>query len=655
MPTGGQGAARRRLSPLRAFAFALLTPVLLLSGLEGALRLLEGPDGARSVDATSPVNFQQVPRPLFEEGTDGYSVFPQLVIDAAGLSIPRSREADELRVLLLGGSAAAGWNLPWTQNIAGAGERILDGALPDRRVRFYNLSRSGWASAQVLELFEGVVDRLRPDVVVVVSGNNEYLDIANAIALTGGQTRRVLRARALRSRSAIARAVPMPRDLVAQTPADGEVMPSPLYREIDEPELMGAYVGERLERNIVRIVRRAQEAGAAVVVGTIGVNDRFERWIDPLGMLPQEIHEHPVTADYLLARHYGPAEAGLAALEAAEEPRFGAGLAVLRGDLLLHDGRASAAASALTPWAWLLDEDPSATAEQRLTMAWAGRLRDPEGAPERARRALVEHPLPDSGKGDCHDGQLLYLSGAWEEARAAFAACRLDAWLYRAGLEANPSIQRAARRTGATLVDIDAAVRSVAEQGITGERQFWDYCHYTPEASLVAAHAVAAGVLRAIGRSEAIPSPQEASADFAARWQGRRVDPPELEHWVGVDHRPVGVFRMLPDRGEAPRGLGALGALYAGNRLAASVSPGRQELADEARAEWAKAAAMDPSLADVAAGNEQWLRWMLGERDRPAIRTALWEPDEGAVFADPSTSTSVGESAGGEAPVDQDP
>jgi hypothetical protein len=617
---------RRTLSPLRALAFALLTPALVLGGSEAALRWLGGPDGGLAGDVSTPVNFQQVPRPLFEVTADGYAVFPELVIDAGGLSVPVEKAPDELRVLLLGGSATAGWNLPWTQNIAGIAQRELDAALPDRQVRVYNLGRSGWATAQVLELFDGVVDPLKPDVVVLVAGNNETLDIANAIALTGGETRRVLRARELRQRFALARLVPMPRELVPPETKPLDVMPSPVLRQLREPDLIARYAAARLERNVARIARRAEAAGAAFLLGTISVNDRFERWIHPLGMLPQEASQHPVVDSYLLARHYGPEEAGIEALRAVDDPRLGFSLALMQGELLDRLGRRDEVLDAVVSWHQNRALAEGAPPGDRLVRAWSARLVTPDAAADEARRDLADHPLEPSKEGDCYAAQILELAGAWDDAKAAYLACRLDAWFYRAGPDTNDALRRGAQQVGAPVVDIDAAVRSLAEHGITGERQFWDYCHYTPEGSVIAGHVVAAGILAAIGRSEAVPSPAEASAAFAARWRGRHTDPPELEHWVGVDRQPAGTLRMLDDRGKPATGDGALDALYRGNRLAASVSPGRADLAAAARQEWSAAVAADPTLADVVEGNEAWLRWLLGEGARPPERTELWSP-----------------------------
>ncbi len=164
----------RRLSPARLGAFAVLVPALMLGALEGGLRLLEDDDAAFAVDAATSIAYQRLPDDLLVEH-DQHWAFADLLIDANDLRIPR-REG-ERRVLLVGGSQAGGWNLPWTQNMAGVADRLL-GEAGGENVRVYNLARSGWGSAQVYQLVDRVIDVLQPELVVLVSGNNEHSDVA---------------------------------------------------------------------------------------------------------------------------------------------------------------------------------------------------------------------------------------------------------------------------------------------------------------------------------------------------------------------------------------------------------------------------------------------------------------------------------------------
>ena len=619
--------AARSLSATRVLVFAALTPALLLLAAEGLLRLTEENDAAFAVDAMTPVHFQRLPDPLLRLAGTAYWEVEEGAAHAAGLRIPRAQSATELRILLLGGCAAAGLDLPRTAGPSGVAERLLDAAIEGRRVRIYNLARSGWATAQAYQQLDRVVDRLRPDLVVLMAGNNESLDIANAVHLTGGHTGRVLQSRALRRRSALARALERLRpEPVPRIDEATEAVPSPNRRQIPLPHLVDGYVERRLARNVERIVARARSARAAVALATIAVNDRFSPTGHPMSMLRDSTRALPLCDQYLLARYYGPTPLTATALERAPEPHEEVDLAIVFGDLQRLAGRPDLARETVRAnWSGVMEPDVP-TPDERVLRSWALALDDPEGAPSRVVAELAEHPMPEPEHSGCRVAQSLYLAGAIPEAREAFLACRLDAWQYRATVGTNAVLGRTAVRLDVPLIDVEAEVRAASEHGVTGPPLFWDYCHYTPEGAVVAGHALAAGILSALNRGERVPPGAEGKAEFVARWSGRRQDPVELEHWVGADFEAVRILRLVDDRGRPAEGTSGLAEVYRANRLASSVGAGSYEAAAAARLGWASARAADPSLGAALDGNELWLQYLLGERPQPPARERLWAP-----------------------------
>ena len=159
-------------------------------------------------------------------------------------------------------------------------------------------------------------------------------------------------------------------------------------------------------------------------------------------------------------------------------------------------------------------------------------------------------------------------------------------------------------------MDLEALV---GRGGPPGYDHFWDYCHYTPAGSVLVGQALAAGVLDALGEPPPPVTPSQAHAAFFARWRGRTVDPFRLEHWTGVDFNGVGIFLWADGAEPNSEGDPAAAAVYRGNRHASSASPTSLEPARLARAAWADARVLDPTLGVVLDANERLLRWRVGE------------------------------------------
>lgn len=603
--------------------FALLPALLLLALLEGGARLLEPRDAVRQAEARSPVAFQLLPAPLFTEDPPGFLAPHEEAVDAHHLRIASPRPAGELRIVILGGSATAGWGLPPTASFVGRAERLLDGLVPDRRVRLINLARSGWGTAQIALAFDRVAEQLEPDLVVVIAGNNEYLDIANALALTDGGPTALYASRWLARSSAFYRRL-LPAQVRptqdAKSAEPTEAPPHPKLSQVPAPERMQIYAARRLHRNLRRIRATAERVGAPMILTTLAVNERFSVFDHPLWLADQEGRDRRELREVLLPLFWGRPDLAAPALASLAQDAADPGIAALAAAALDDPGDHEAARALAMPWLrrWAYpvpDELPTMAANYRIARAML--LKAADGALQSAPLQLAELgwiPMPRSDDGaDCHAAEALLAAGAVEEARAEFERCLPQVWLYRADRTINDQLRASAIRLGLPLIDLQATVRAAAPDRIPGWETFWDYCHYNPAGSVLMAHALAEGLRPRLAPAAPPLDPVGALAAFRAAWVERRFDGAALEDWVGVDED---VARAI-DRGQGePLGrtpAPGLMALWRGNRAASEAGPGRGAAAEEAERHWRAALAEDPAWAGVVDGNRELLRWMVGE------------------------------------------
>jgi len=158
-------------------AGSLLFFSLLLAALEGGLHLLG--IGEEDPASASALKYQQIFLPVLSpaERPDGTPILrtsdPRLPYQA----ILREKPDNGLRVFVVGGSAAAGLGFSPNVTFARHLERLLRASNPERTVEVVNLGIVALASRQVRVLVEDVCTNYAPDLVVVYSGNNEFLEI----------------------------------------------------------------------------------------------------------------------------------------------------------------------------------------------------------------------------------------------------------------------------------------------------------------------------------------------------------------------------------------------------------------------------------------------------------------------------------------------
>lgn len=161
---------------LLASVASIAVLAVLFTALEGGLRAA----GVGAPDASSSrLQYQQLYLPILAPGArpDGTAVWatedPRLPFQ----TILAEKPANGLRVVVFGGSATAGLGFSPNATFARHLERMLADAYPDRSVEVLNLGIVALASRQVKLLVSEVTEHYDPDVLVVYSGNNEFLEI----------------------------------------------------------------------------------------------------------------------------------------------------------------------------------------------------------------------------------------------------------------------------------------------------------------------------------------------------------------------------------------------------------------------------------------------------------------------------------------------
>lgn len=165
------GSPKSGLGPRIVFGLVMLVAMALLA--EGVLRLA----GLR-VASDPYLDLGLQPSFLGETEVDGlphYQLTHKDTYAARKTSFPVEKPEGTFRVFCLGGSASAGWPHPPKQNYCQYLGRALELALPGRRVEAINASAHAYSSLRVRMIFEELLE-LEPDLFVVYSGNNEFLE-----------------------------------------------------------------------------------------------------------------------------------------------------------------------------------------------------------------------------------------------------------------------------------------------------------------------------------------------------------------------------------------------------------------------------------------------------------------------------------------------
>ncbi|HRV81477.1 MAG TPA: hypothetical protein P5218_08585, partial [Planctomycetota bacterium] len=229
---------------------------------------------------SSFLHYQQVFPPALRPGVgpDGEAMLGTIDPRHPVQWVRAQKAPDSLRVVCFGGSAAAGLGFSPNVTFAHHLEILLRAAYPARPIEVVNLGTVAIASKQVLELVRDTVQHADPDLVVIYSGNNEFLEPQ---AVRYAELHRGV-ADSLRGwlrRSALIRGLerwrlgpPTPQDLPDRSGGQRGMTQSEVIEDVElSPEEIAEQV-EAYAANLLLAVRACEQAKVPVLVATVAAN-----------------------------------------------------------------------------------------------------------------------------------------------------------------------------------------------------------------------------------------------------------------------------------------------------------------------------------------------------------------------------------------------
>ncbi|MDJ0928763.1 MAG: GDSL-type esterase/lipase family protein [Gammaproteobacteria bacterium] len=215
------------------------------------------------------------------------------------------KPANGLRIVVQGGSTAAGFPYGLGASPAGMLERRLRRAYPHRTVEVINTAMSAVNSYTLLDFVDEIIT-IEPDLVVVYAGHNEYLGLFGvgsrlSVATSPWITRAHLALSQLRIYRALGNVL---TPALREEPADRDAARNMMARVAGKRAIpLGSQDFERgveqFRHNMTAIVDRYRGAGIPVFLGTLVANERDQR---PFASSPPQTMElEPGTVDNIAA------------------------------------------------------------------------------------------------------------------------------------------------------------------------------------------------------------------------------------------------------------------------------------------------------------------------------------------------------------------
>lgn len=472
---------RRLRARLFAGLGAVAVSALALVALELGLRA--SGLGAPPPGFESRLKYQRVYLPTFEPGSlaDGravlHSVDPRLPFQW----IAAEKPANTVRVFCFGGSATAGLGFSPRASYPSYLEGLLREAWPERRVEVINLGMVALPSRGVARLVEEACAQYEPDLLVVYSGNNEYLEehskaYFRATASWSAKFRKGLESTylcgLLRGHGSDERPVISTRALAANDRrVNHREMLSKVHLTLEEDErILDAY-----EANLRSMASSAKAAEVPLLLCTVATN--VEWWaMQDRGL------------DWL--REAGPADSSADVAAMAQD------LGLLEAALALTDKRLGV----------IPPSNPRARHEWNY------------------RRAQVLDLL----------GQRDAATLAYRDALEFDPHRRRETWAHA------ERVRRVAAAEGVALFDAADVLAESSESGRIGFGGFYDYVHFTPEGAVGFAGSLFERV-RALGLLDGLPAydPAEQVAAEKARLANLTEDDLDIARWTGVNFEPA--------------------------------------------------------------------------------------------------------------------
>lgn len=266
---------RRSLFAVSSVVFGLLLLVALELGLRAA-----GVGGSYPlfVDAEGLAGYRQANPEVIRRYLDSTG---RLAAGIEPIPFLREKPEDGLRIVVQGGSSAAGFPYGRWGGLAGMLGDRLEVAFPERQIEVITTAMAAVNSYTLLDLVDEIIE-VEPDAVLIYAGHNEYLGVlgvgsAFSIESSRFASRLYLRLRRLRVYQLIHRFVTSLSRLLEPGPsADRKTLFAQAGAGARIPFGSAAYQQgvEQFESNLQEILVRYRKAEIPVYLGTLVSNER---------------------------------------------------------------------------------------------------------------------------------------------------------------------------------------------------------------------------------------------------------------------------------------------------------------------------------------------------------------------------------------------
>ena len=257
----------------------LALPLLILAGIEGALRLIHPEDGLSLFVRAPDVNGDYLVANR-SVGARWFSGIDNQPAPAHEL-FAREKPPRSLRIFVMGESAAAGFPYPRNVEFSRLIADVLRDALPGDSVEVINLAIAATNSFALLDMADEVAAQ-HPDAVLIYAGHNEYygaLGAASRVSVPGGVTAVRLYMRLIRLRLVLALRNAMAR-VRSRKKSSGDLEAASLMEILarDRQISLGSSRYEagvhQFESNLEAICRLFERKGVPIFVGSLTSNLR---------------------------------------------------------------------------------------------------------------------------------------------------------------------------------------------------------------------------------------------------------------------------------------------------------------------------------------------------------------------------------------------
>ncbi len=280
--SGSSANAKRNKDRRKLFlAIALLLPLLTLLLLEGLLRIagFAPPEPLFVPVENAPGQYLQPNEKVIQRYFADPRLAPRTAIDTT--FFPAEKPADTFRIVLQGGSTAAGFPFGKWASPAGMLKQRLLRTFPGRDIELISTAMSAVNSYTLMDFADEIV-AIEPDAVLIYAGHNEYLGVLGVgSAFSSARSPALTRLILWLQESRLFRL--LQKSLLAVTGAssrDGEKAPGTLMARIAAERAITFGSREfdagiaQFRHNMARLLENYQAAGIPVMFATIASNIR---------------------------------------------------------------------------------------------------------------------------------------------------------------------------------------------------------------------------------------------------------------------------------------------------------------------------------------------------------------------------------------------